>query len=1054
MLHAALEGDLVYGLASPAPPTPFVGELGDPVGDAARALTGPVLAAAGVELPVDVRMLIDGRPVATLDTPASPLLAPAPGASPTATTLTGARLLDLQGSAVTRQGDPARLAPTSSLFIGPSSQSVMSVDVSATAAKTQEPLGDLARISSSVPPRRTFSSTSPLHLALSRCSPARRIDLVPTEHRITVGDPVEVATGSVVTERIDFRQLVPRIEFHRRYASHRSGRRTVLGYGWTHSWDQAVWLEPGRVVLVEHDGRELEFDTSGLPDRIARPGDVLIDASGTRRLRCMGRLRWELRDLGSIRQFAPCDADDSPTRPGESKLVRMVDSRGTLVELDYRSDGRLARVRANGRPAFGLSHDENGRIRSVWTGAKDAPRHHVVFDYSEVGDLVRTTDCMGHARHYEYDDHLLVRETNAEGGSFFYGYDGFGPGARCIQTWGSDGSLHRVLDYDGPRVCVTDSLGASTTYEFDPAGLAVRITEPGGFVTRHRFDSAFRLVQVRFPDGRRLCDSHDEHGNLVLQEGPGFVRREQRFDSKGRLLECSAARDASWAFDYDSSGRLVRVEDPAGHQHRIEYRPGRILRWIDPEGQAIEIERDEAELVRHLRTPGGRDIRFDYDGMGRLLRTSSGPLETGLWTYDTRGRLVEMCVGNRRASLEYDREQQLLALETPDARWQVHRDALGVPRSIIGDDVRADIVHDSERRLLSVRTTAGPALYLERDQSGRVRAYTLEPWGHCELRRDEATGRITQLDEGSRRWQFEWNTDGRLCAMREETLDEEHGYDFEYRPDGLLASVRHAHGSLRLERDPVGVIVAQYVDDWILQRRAIDHRGRPYALEATRGGTPHFRASYLRNSDILERLAFVGPGEAVFDARFDRPRNRNPGWRATLDALPWIQDNTSRSNRYDALGRPIVDTLGVSLLWDEDRLLARGEELYVHHPDDGTALARFHDGRVESPPADPITLPQDPREGLLRALLDPVPASLLELHPRQSTPWAVLKQLLAPRVWDPQPRPHPGSLPWDPDAWKFEFRAPPSGTGRLGTPELRALLCPDVALAPPRRVAR
>ncbi|HET6583083.1 MAG TPA: hypothetical protein VFG69_06545, partial [Nannocystaceae bacterium] len=69
----ATSGDLVCGLASPIPPQPFVGELGDPAADAAAALVAPLMGAAG-HAPMRVpRVAIDGTLLSTLAMRAAPL---------------------------------------------------------------------------------------------------------------------------------------------------------------------------------------------------------------------------------------------------------------------------------------------------------------------------------------------------------------------------------------------------------------------------------------------------------------------------------------------------------------------------------------------------------------------------------------------------------------------------------------------------------------------------------------------------------------------------------------------------------------------------------------------------------------------------------------------------------------------------------------------------------------------------------------------------------------------------------------------------------------------
>lgn len=79
-------------------------------------------------------------------------------------------------------------------------------------------------------------------------------------------------------------------------------------------------------------------------------------------------------------------------------------------------------------------------------GTRLAPPHALHYDAS--GDLVQVTDPLGHAWRFEYKNHLLVRETDRNGLSFYFAYDGFGQDAYCVRTWGDGGIYDHITDYD------------------------------------------------------------------------------------------------------------------------------------------------------------------------------------------------------------------------------------------------------------------------------------------------------------------------------------------------------------------------------------------------------------------------------------------------------------------------------------------------------------------------------------------------------------------------------------------------------------------------------
>ena len=71
------------------------------------------------------------------------------------------------------------------------------------------------------------------------------------------GHPVDVASGMVVTDFVDFELPGPvPFKFERNYYS-RSDYCGPLGCGWHHSYDQFIRVEESRIVLKAEDGREL-----------------------------------------------------------------------------------------------------------------------------------------------------------------------------------------------------------------------------------------------------------------------------------------------------------------------------------------------------------------------------------------------------------------------------------------------------------------------------------------------------------------------------------------------------------------------------------------------------------------------------------------------------------------------------------------------------------------------------------------------------------------------------------------------------------------------------
>lgn len=1060
--RVATQGDLVLGLAPNAPPTPFVGALGDPAGGVARELTCRLLASAGIVVRRPPRVTVAGAELATLPMRAAPKGNPGPCAQP----ILGASLMRVAGEPVVRAGDPATLN-AHPLVVADEVRTRVRLGGGATSAPSAAPTSGIAALRAHIPTRTEFGEPSPAHRILSRCSAARRPDLVPPELAVLVGDPVDVATGAVVTDWAEIDSASPPLRLRRRYSSARSDRAGAFGFGWAHDFEAALWLEPGRVVLREDDGREIEFDTLELPGAVARAGDLLHDATGRLALRSLGRLRWELREHGRVRHFGPASGEDPEAKDrGLARLARVARRGGGVIELHRDEHARLRELRVDDRPIVAFEHDDQGRIESLWRPLGTRLQRHARFEYSAEGDLVAAFDADDRSRRYVYSGHLLVVETDREGASFHYGYDAHGPAARCVRAWGDDGWLDRTFDYDGPHVRVTDALGHQTSYGIDPLGRVSAIVDPHGGRTRHRYDDHMRLVESVSPDGGRTRDTWDERGNLLSRRLPDGGAWRMTYDADDRLVQGWDPAGGEWRFRYDVAGRLTRIEDPLGHVTSIEYLGGRPSRIVDPEGGATELEVDSQGNVVTLAFPGEPPTRFAYDAWGRLRQAlaTSGARCRSRWS--PHGRLLAHEDDHGTVELRRNAEGDVLAIETPTERWTIARDRVGRVRAVHGPDCALEYEHDPEGRLVTVRRDERLWLSLLRDARGLVEAFSRRGEPPAILHRTPGSGRIARIVDRGHTVETTWDQAGRLASV-------DHGdgrrASFHYREDGLLCEVDDAGDRLIFERDVRGTVIRQHGHRTTIEHGAVDWLGRRHGLDV---GTA-LTVSLLRDrSGGLDRI--VAAGRTVWDIAVTRTGDRRTEWlRSEIGELELRYDDKGRPTSaelrprrgpprqwspaascstplpepaaWDALHRPRWSRLGkASIPPDEARTLHADGAWWLHHPDHGFPIARLGPERAELvlPDATAASLPtDDAADAAWHAAAFP----LHELEALRSPARGPIERIAAAfrrRVWDPVPRPFAGKAPWSPDAWTAELEEVPAIDGHLDTPRLLRALAP------------
>lgn len=1042
---AASFGDLVCGLASPSPPMPYVGELGAATDAAAHSVVGDLLRAAGAPTRLVPEVKINGRTVGTtVEVVRAIPASPTPGM---ARIWTGSAIARIAGNAVTLQGAAAHVMPQSALADLGGGQTVLRL--SEATQPVEPPEGEdgpsLEDARQSVPPRVAFDVASELHRIVSQCSPARRLDLAPAIYQIVVGDPVDVVTGSVVTRTTDYAQPWPAVRMRRRYESRRSGRCSPLGHGWSHELDQALWLEPGRVVVRDGDGREHEFSTMELPGRKCQPGDVLHDPARRLRLRCVGAEQWELSDGRTLRQFA---ARDVPAPQGLARLTRLVERDGTIVECIWAAPSgasasaappegapgsaspaaaRLVEVRVDGATAMRLEHDGTGLVRRLLSVTSEGELVEATFLYSPERDLVQVTDSEGRARRYEYQGHLLVEEQDRSGARFHYGYDGVGPRARCVRAWGEGGFLDRAIEHDpgASRTIVRDGMGHETTYRYDAAGLVSSVVAPDGQQVSYHYDGHLRLVEVAWSDGTRATAAYDVMGNLVRRTERDGATWTMEHDARGRLVHGTDPQGGSWRFLYDERGRVRQLQDPAGHVTQMLFDRGS-CRVLDATGHVVHLALDAFDRLVDMPAPTGERIRFAYDARGRLVTATHGKKQIQ-WRYDRAGRLVRYAGLESRVAWQRSSEGQVLAVEHRGGTTRVERDAFGLIRTIDDGQRALSYEHDNEGRLVSVKDGDTEIMALEHGTDGHVRAFTAQGMPRGEIER-RARGRVTALRLGDDRIELEHDAVGRITKIDRGS----HGTStFAYRPDGMLMSATNEHVTCTFERDPRGAVTEQRWGDVSMGDAAPDHRGRRGGLRVGNRG----RLSYLRRPDgAVERIAVAADGQSA--AAWREPQQLRP---TPSPDVPTVPVPTFEVASTDALGRPMSSRGPDHVVWDEDRCVAVGDLLVVHHPDHGQPLYALDGNGQARPLAARAPREASPLDRVLAAAFPAIPGT----DAAEFAPQRLLADLLGHRAWNPHIRPVEGTGSWDPDAWEARVDAPEPDIGRLDAEALlRALGSP------------
>jgi len=451
----------------------------------------------------------------------------------------------------------------------------------------------------------------------------------------STSNPVNTRTGNYWTDATDL--LVsppgPSLGWVRTYNSQGTGdadQPGLLGYGWqvpymTHIITAgAPGGEPGVAIIVSSSGNRFRFEDLGNGAFQSFPGidATLAQAGGayTETLRTGEKLAYD----------------------ATGRVTAMTDAQGRRVLLQY-SGSQLTRVvdAANPQRFLALDYDPAGaHVIAVHDPAGRTMR----YSYDNNGDLVGTTDVMGRAVVYHYQNHLLTEIDNTLGQpEERIAYDAYMPSGRVISQTLQDGE-QIAMDYAPDHTTITTT-GTGGTQDVEQVlydaqrNVMTGIVKNGTLVQQTEFDGDFA------PD---LIVDADGNQTQIVSNGAGFPR------------SVTNATGATSQISYDTQNRPITETDPLGRQSVISYDSnGNVVRVTtgittdNPLGATTvytyNVRYPGNNWLEEQRTPDGVVTHYDYNITGQVVTETVGygtaQAQATAYGYDTAGRVMTTTVG-------------------------------------------------------------------------------------------------------------------------------------------------------------------------------------------------------------------------------------------------------------------------------------------------------------------------------------------------------------------------------------------------------------------------
>ena len=529
-------------------------------------------------------------------------------------------------------------------------------------------------------------------------------------------------------------------------------------------------------------------------------------------------------------------------------------------------------------------------------GVKDPDGAHWRASYNIIGELTSLTDPPGVSLHATTTAHQ-AQVTNAAGRVIAADqFDDYGRIVSRTDVFGATSSI----DYNtaGLPAVLTDPLGAPTRFDYDQVGHLSAITSPTGLQERYSYDAAGRLASTTDPTGAVTRYLYDADSRLTGIIDPTGVATEYSWDPVGRLVETRAGEVVTFTADYDVCGRPTRTWDPVTGTRNFRYNTaGRLITAVDAAGQVH---------------------RYTWDKRGRLVTTTNAAALT-TYRYNQLDQIVESTdPAGGTHHYTWNPAGRLTSHTGPDGITTSYDTRGGTETVTIDGQVSTRKWWDLEARQLHIDDHTDPAAPLHHTISVDARGLV------CDHTTTDGDGKVI----GRHHW--DWDSEGRLTRAD----DTRATVSYTYRGDGLPTRITHsALGAASLAWDSAGRLtdvttpdhhdhwdhdgglVCGYVHDGRVTRVARDVQGRVTGIEGPSG-----RWSYGYN-EAGSLISATGPRTQHNWTHDAYGRLTSHATSGTDTTFAWDQEGhlaqtctrahghaTATQYRYDAAGRRVSAT--------------------------------------------------------------------------------------------------------------------------------------------------
>ena len=520
---------------------------------------------------------------------------------------------------------------------------------------------------------------------------------------------------------------------------------TVMGYGWTHSYNIFLFTQFGAMFRYDGTGRVTKYGLGPGGTFVAANGyfETLVKNSST-------TFTLTQKDQ-TVYTFMTVTATPFSVAGPVWRLTKIVDRNGNTTTLTY-SGGNLTGVTDTYGRTTTFTYNSHAKVQSI----NDPAGRTTTFQYDSTGHkLTQVTDPNSNSIQYSYNSlYQLTSKTDKAGRTFTYTYSANEPTSVEDSANTSPGTLSNPGNWATNQA----ALAANVTRTYTPA--TTTVTDGRGNTWKYQYDSNGYLLQATAPDGSVTSYTYDPNTLLVSSttDANGHTTS-YTYNSRGDLLTGTDALHHVITYTYEPTfNMMTSVTDPRARvtTYTIDPATGNRTQETDPLGQTRKWTYDSHGDITSYTDKNGNLVLYSYDASGNLTQETdaagTGIQSTTQYSNDGVGNRISTTDALARVTqYQYDGLNRVIQ-ET---------DAVGTPQQRT-----IKTTYDGEGGRIQV--TDGRGIVTQYQYDLRQRPVTeIDAFGTAQQRTTTTTydgndNHVTATDPLSRVTQYQYDTRNRL----------------------------------------------------------------------------------------------------------------------------------------------------------------------------------------------------------------------------------------------------------------------------------------------------